>query len=51
MAKRWKQSIYIPLPKKVDARGCSNNRANALMSHTSEIFMKIIQHRIEDFSK
>ena len=45
----WKKSIYIPIPKKGDARECSNNRTIALISHTSKVLLKIIQSRMEQY--
>lgn len=47
--KDWKRSIYVPIPKKGDARECGNNRTIALISHTSKVLLKIIQGRLEQF--
>ena len=47
--KRWKESIYIPIPKKGDPRICSNNRTIALISHASKVLLKVIQHRLEGY--
>ena len=47
--KEWKQSIYVPIPKKGDPRICSNNRTIALIPHASKILLKILQRRIEPF--
>ena len=44
---RWKESVYIPIPKKGDSRVCSNNRTIALISHASKVMLKVIQHRLE----
>ena len=50
-SKRWKQSVYIKLSKKGDARECSNDQTIALISYASNILLlKIIQHRIEDLN-
>ena len=43
---QWLSSIFIPLPKKNNARECENHRLISLMSHTLKIFLKIIQQRI-----
>jgi hypothetical protein len=47
--KDWKKSVYIPIPKKGDARECANNRTIALISHTSKVLLKIIQSRMETY--
>ncbi|GFS08901.1 RNA-directed DNA polymerase (Reverse transcriptase) domain containing protein [Elysia marginata] len=46
---RWKQSIYVLLPKKGDPRICSNNGTIALISHASKILLKIIQWKLEPY--
>ena len=43
---QWVSSIFIPLPKKNNARECENHRLISLMSHTLKIFLEIIQQRI-----
>jgi exonuclease III len=43
----WKKSVYIPIPKKGDARVCANNRTIALISHASKVMLKIIHGRME----
>ena len=43
----WKMSVFIPLPKKGNAKECSNYRAIALISHASKILLKILQARIQ----
>ena len=45
--KQWKESIYVPIPKKEGARICSNNRTIALISHASKVMLKVIQHRLD----
>ena len=37
----WKRSVFIPIPKKGNAKECSNYRTIALMSHTSKVMLKI----------
>ena len=36
----WKRSVFIPLPKKGNAKECSNYCTNALISHTSKVMLK-----------
>ena len=43
----WKRSIFIPIPKKGNAKECSNYRTIALISHTSKVMFKILQARLE----
>ena len=42
----WKRSVFIPTPKKGNAKECSNPRTIALVSHPSEIMLKILQARL-----
>ena len=46
----WKKSVFVPIPKKGDARECSNNRTIALISHASKIMLKVIQSRLESYA-
>ena len=39
----WKRSVFIPIPKKGNAKECSNYRTIALISHASKVMLKIIQ--------
>ena len=39
----WKKSVFIPIPKKGNAKECSNYRTIALISHTSKVMLKILQ--------
>ena len=41
----WKRSVFIPIPKKGNAKNCSNYRTIALISHTSKVMFKILQPR------
>ena len=45
----WKRSIFIPIPKKGNAKECSNYRTSALISHTSEVMLKILQARLQQY--
>ena len=42
----WKRSVFIPLPKKDNAKECSNYRTIALISHASKVVLKILQARL-----
>ena len=39
----WKRSIFVPIPKKGNAKECSNYRTIALISHASKLMLKILQ--------
>ena len=39
----WKRSVFIPIPKKGNAKECSNYHTIALISHTSKVILKIPQ--------
>ena len=43
----WKSSVFIPIPKKGNAKECSNYHTLALISHTSKIMLKILQARLQ----
>lgn len=45
----WKKSVYVPIPKKGDAKVCSNNRTIALIPHASKVLLKVIQKRMEPY--
>ena len=42
-----KRSVFIPIPKKGNAKECSNYRTIALISHTSKVMLKILQARLQ----
>ena len=42
----WKRSVFIPIPKKGNAKECSNYCTSALISHTSKVMLKILQARL-----
>ena len=44
-----KRSVFIPIPKKGNAKECSNYRTTALMSHTSKLRLKILQARLQKY--
>ena len=39
----WKRSVFIPIPKKGNAKECSNYRTIALIPHASKVMLKILQ--------
>ena len=43
----WKRSVFIPIPKKDNAKEYSNYHAVALISHASKIMLKILQTRLQ----
>ena len=43
------RSVFIPIPKKGNAKECSNYRTNALISHASEVMLKILQARLQQY--
>ena len=45
----WKRSVFIPIPKKGNAKECSNNGTIALISHTSKIMLKFLQARLQQY--
>ena len=45
----WKRSVFIPIPKKGNAKECSNYFTIALSSHTSKVMLKILQTRPQQY--
>ena len=45
----WKRSVFIPIPKKGNAKECSNYRTNALISHASKVVPNILQARLQQY--
>ena len=45
----WKSSTFIPIPKKGNPKECSNYRTIALISHASEVILKILQARLQQY--
>ena len=43
----WKRSVFIPIPKKGNAKECSNYCTIALISHASKIMLKIFQAKLK----
>ena len=45
----WKRSVFIPIPKKGNAKDCSNYCTIALISHASKVMVKILQARLQQY--
>ena len=45
----WKWSVFIPIPKKGNAKECSNYHTIALISHASKVMLKILQARLQQY--
>ena len=45
----WKRSVVIPIPKKGNAKKCSNYHTVALISHASKVMLKILQARLQQY--
>ena len=45
----WKKSVFIPIPKKGNAKGCSKYHTIALISHASKVMLKILQARLQQY--
>ena len=46
----WKRSVFIPIPKKGNAKECSNYNTIVLISHTSKVMLKILQARLQQYA-
>ena len=45
----WERSVFIPIPKKGNAKECSNYRTIALISHAGKVMLKILQARLQQY--
>ena len=45
----WKRSVFIPIPKKGNAKECSNYHTIALILHASKVILKILQARLQQY--
>ena len=45
----WKRSVFLPIPKKGNAKECSNYCTIALISHVSKVMLKILQARLQQY--
>ena len=49
VARNWKRSVFIPIPKKGNAKECSGYRTIALISHASKVMLKSLQARLQQY--
>ena len=45
----WKRSVFIPIPKKSNAKECSNYSTIAIISHASKIMLKVLHARLQQY--
>ena len=45
----WQRSVFIPIPKKGNAKECSNYHTVALISHANKLMLKILQARLQQY--
>ena len=45
----WKRSVFIPIPKKGNAKECSNYHTIEPISHASKVMLKILQARLQQY--
>ena len=45
----WKRSVFLSVPKKGNAKECSDYRTTALISHASKVMLKILQARLQQY--
>ena len=45
----WKRSVFIPIPKKGNAKECSSYHTIALISHVSKVMLKFLQARLQQY--
>ena len=45
----WKRSVFIPIPKKGNAKECSSYHTIARISHASKVMLKILQARLQQY--
>ena len=46
---KWKMSVFIPIPKKGNAKDCSNYHTIAVISHANKVVLKILQTRLQQY--
>ena len=49
MLQDWKRSVFIPIPKKGNAKECSNYHKIILVSHASKVRLKILQVKLQQY--
>ena len=48
-SQNWKRSVFIPIPKKGNAKECSSYHTTALISHATKVMLKILQDRLQQY--
>ena len=43
----WKRSVFVSIPKKGNAKECTNHHTNVFLSHMSKVMLKILQARLQ----
>ena len=46
----WNRSVFIPVPKKGNAKECSNYHTIALISHANKVMLKVLQARLQQYT-
>ena len=49
MPQDWERTVFIPVPKKGNAKECSKYDTIVLISHTSKVMLKILQARLQQY--
>ena len=49
VAKDWKRSVFIPIPKTGNGKECSNYLKIALISHTNKVMLKILKVKLQQY--
>ena len=49
VAQNWKRSVFVPIPKKGNAKECSNYHTIVLISHASKVMFKVLQARLQQY--
>ena len=49
VATNWKRTVLIPIPKKGNAKYCSNYHTIALISHVSKVMLQILKARLQQY--
>ena len=49
LAKEWRRSIFIPIPKKGNAKECANYCTIVLISHASKVMLKTLQASLQQY--
>ena len=48
-SQNWKRSVFIPIPRKDNAKECSNYHTITLISHDSKVMVKFLQARLQQY--